>query len=243
MPRDVYEPPPPRATQNVSRRAFLGLARARGDIDYDGVTRELRGREFPEALMRALEPVDEVLADFASGRVLGLPQTAWREHDLQELPYGDGEFDTVLSPFGAALAPRPRRMARELVRVVRPGGVVAIAAWVPKGLPGRLDELLERPEGVRPPSDWGRQDVMRARFEPLLEELELRTRTVQLRFADAGRPRRGAEAARGAATAVRPAARLLQQRRRGRRDRRPLPGRGRPAGALARLYCALACRR
>ena len=89
-------------------------------------------------------------------------------------------------------------MARELVRVVRPGGVVAITAWVPKGLPGRLDELLDRPEGIRPPSDWGRQEVMRARFEPLLEDLELRTRTVQLRFPGRRRARGGARSARGA---------------------------------------------
>ena len=111
--------------------------------------------------------------------------TAWRELDLQALPFPDGAFDGVVSAFGAALAPRPRRTATELVRVVRPGGVVALAAWVPKGLPGRLDELLERPEGVRPPSDWGRQEVMRARLAPLLDDLELRTRTVQLCFPDA----------------------------------------------------------
>ena len=49
----------------------------------------------------------------------------------------------------------------------------------------RLDELIERPEGVGAPSDWGRQEVMRARFEPLLADLELRTRTVQLCFPDA----------------------------------------------------------
>jgi SAM-dependent methyltransferase len=185
VPRDVYERPPPRAAPRVSRRAFLGLARARAEIDYDGATARLRQAPVSEALLRALEPVDAVLREFGDGRVLDLPLTAWRDLDLQELPYPDESFDGVRSSFGAALAPRPRRMARELVRVVRPGGVVAMTAWVPRGLPGRLDELLERPEGIRPPSDWGRQEVMGARFEPLLEELELRTRTVQLRFADA----------------------------------------------------------
>jgi SAM-dependent methyltransferase len=183
--RDVYERPPPRAAPRVSRRAFFGLARARAKIDYDGATARLRQAPVSEALLRALEPVEAVLAGFGDGRVLDLPLAAWRDLDLQELPYPDESFDGVRSSFGAALAPRPRRMAGELVRVVRPGGVVAMTAWVPRGLPGRLDELLERPEGIRPPSDWGRQEVMRARFEPLLEELELRTRTVQLRFADA----------------------------------------------------------
>jgi SAM-dependent methyltransferase len=183
VPRDVYEPPPPRATPTVSRRAFLGLARA--STDYDGATAQVRARGH-ELLAGAVAPVEAVLRDLAPGEaVLELPLTAWRELDLQALPFPDGAFDAVVSAFGAALAPRPRRTAGELVRVVRPGGVVAMAAWVPKGLPGRLDELFERPEGVRAPSDWGRQEVMTARLEPLLEGFELRTRTVQLSYPDA----------------------------------------------------------
>ena len=87
----------------------------------------------------------------------------WRWATCSALPYPDGAFDVVLSSFGAALAPRARRTARELVRVTRPGGTVALAAWVPRGLPGRLDELVEpldpRPDGVRPPADWGIQEV------------------------------------------------------------------------------------
>jgi SAM-dependent methyltransferase len=113
------------------------------------------------------------------------PGAAWRVADVQALPYEDGAFDAVLSSFGAALAPRARRTAAELVRVLRPGGTLALTAWVPKGLPGRLDELLDLPEGVRPPADWGVQSVVRRRLEPLLGELELRTRTVSLSFPDA----------------------------------------------------------
>jgi SAM-dependent methyltransferase len=168
----------------VSRRAFLGLARRPAAIEYDRATERLREGAY-EALAGAVAPVDEALRELAAGDVLELPLTAWREHDLQVLPYADGQFDAVLSAFGAALAPRPRRTAAELVRVVRPGGVVAIAAWAPKGLPGRLDELLDRPEGVRPPADWGRREVMTERLTSLLEGLELRTRTVQLTFPDA----------------------------------------------------------
>jgi SAM-dependent methyltransferase len=112
------------------------------------------------------------------------PGAAWSPADVQALPYDDASFDAVLSSFGAALAPRARRTAAELVRVVRPGGVVALTAWVPRGLPGRLDELVPLPDGVRPPSDWGVQAVVRRRLEPLLDGLELRTRTVRLSFPD-----------------------------------------------------------
>jgi len=113
------------------------------------------------------------------------PGAAWRVADVQALPYEDGAFDAVLSSFGAALAPRARRTAAELVRVLRPGGTLALTAWVPKGLPGRLDELLDLPHGVCPPADWGVQSVVQRRLEPLLGELELRTRAVSLAFPDA----------------------------------------------------------
>jgi SAM-dependent methyltransferase len=127
--------------------------------------------------------------DFAAAMVergrARCPGAHWRLADVQALPYDDGRFDAVLSSFGAVIAPRARRTAAELVRVVRPGGVVALTAWVPRGLPGRLDELAPPPEGVRPPSDWGVQAVAGRRLEPLLDGLELRTRTVRLSFPDA----------------------------------------------------------
>jgi SAM-dependent methyltransferase len=230
MSRDVYQRPPGAGEAGISRRALLGLgmtARARADIDYDGVAASVRRgweRDGHEPLLRALEPVADVVVeaadvgpgwrvldaaagdgnvalaalargarvdacDFAAAMVergrARCPGAQWRLADVQALPYADGGFDAVLSSFGAALAPRARRTAAELVRVVRPGGVVALTAWVPRGLPGRLDELVPPLEGVRPPSDWGVQAVAQRRLEPLLEGLELRTRTVRLSFPDA----------------------------------------------------------
>jgi SAM-dependent methyltransferase len=111
----------------------------------------------------------------------------WLVADAQDLPYGDESFDAVLSSFGASYAPRALRTARELVRVVRPGGLVALSAWVPRGLPGRLDELVEDveplPDGVLWPSAWGREAAVRRRLGPLLEDLELRTRTLRMSWA------------------------------------------------------------
>jgi SAM-dependent methyltransferase len=112
----------------------------------------------------------------------------WTVADAQSLPFAGGSFDAVLSAFGTALAPRWDQAARELCRVVRPGGLVIVTGWVPRGLPGGLFEIAQDldplPEAVPTPAEWGRQEVVRARLEPLLEGLELRTRSVRLRFRD-----------------------------------------------------------
>jgi SAM-dependent methyltransferase len=114
------------------------------------------------------------------------PAAFWRAADVQELPYDDDEFDAVLSSFGAYLAPSPGDTARELVRVTKPGGFVGIAAWTPRGLPGRMEELVEPhaplPDGVPSPERWGVESVARRRLAPLLEDVQLRSRTLPLRF-------------------------------------------------------------
>jgi ubiquinone/menaquinone biosynthesis C-methylase UbiE len=103
--------------------------------------------------------------------------------DVQALTYPDDAFDVVVSGFGFALAPRPVRAARELVRVCRPGGTVALTAWVPRGLPGGLFEHLSRPAGVPSPGLWGVEERIRTRLEPLLSDVLVRTRSVALEFA------------------------------------------------------------
>jgi ubiquinone/menaquinone biosynthesis C-methylase UbiE len=114
----------------------------------------------------------------------------WAVADALDLPHDDGSFDAVVSAFGATLAPHPARMVSELVRVARPGGIIVLAAWTPRGLPGRLDELTEEieplPHGVPSPARWGVEAVARRRLQPVLEDLELRARSVPLRFASPG---------------------------------------------------------
>jgi len=112
----------------------------------------------------------------------------WVQADAEDLPFPDQSFDAVLSAFGAALAARPMRTVRELCRVARPGATVIVCAWVPRGLPGRLYELAEEiepfPQAVPSPSEWGREAIARKRLGRALEGVEVRVRTVRLRFAD-----------------------------------------------------------
>jgi ubiquinone/menaquinone biosynthesis C-methylase UbiE len=74
----------------------------------------------------------------------------WREADAEDLPFEDGRFDVVASAFGAMFAPRPELVARELTRVVRPGGLVALANYCPDG--GFVSEFAALLERFAPPS-------------------------------------------------------------------------------------------
>jgi SAM-dependent methyltransferase len=110
----------------------------------------------------------------------------WVEADAEELPFEDDRFDCTASVFAAMFAPRPERVARELFRVTRPGNTVGMANWVPEGFSGRMfglfNEFVPRPEGVPAPVDWGREDVVRERFEGLAGSLEMKRRTVPVEF-------------------------------------------------------------
>lgn len=95
----------------------------------------------------------------------------WVEGDAEDLPFGDGSFDRVLSTFGVMFAPRQEVTAGELARVCAPGGVVAIANWTPEGLIGDMFKVIGSrlpapPPGAKPPVLWGSEDHVRGLLEP-----------------------------------------------------------------------------
>jgi SAM-dependent methyltransferase len=79
--------------------------------------------------------------------------------DAEALPFANASFDVVLSTFGVMFTPDHRRAASEMLRVLRPGGRVALANWTPGGFIGRLFKVIgahvSPPAGVQPPSLWG----------------------------------------------------------------------------------------
>jgi SAM-dependent methyltransferase len=77
----------------------------------------------------------------------------------EDLPFEDRSFDIVLSTFGAMFTPNHRRIAREMLRVLRSGGRIGMANWTPDGFIGRLFGLIGAhvplPAGLRSPALWG----------------------------------------------------------------------------------------
>ncbi len=98
------------------------------------------------------------------------------EGDAEALPYRDASFDVVASLIGAMFAPRPERVAAELLRVCRPGGTIAMGNWTKGGFIGRMFTTFARfiaPPGMPAPVLWGEEGVVRERFGAGVSDLRL----------------------------------------------------------------------
>src|SRR5690242_2713726 len=113
-----------------------------------------------------------VAAGNARAQELGLDNLTFQEGDASDLKdLGDEQFDLVVSIFGAMFAPRPFDVAKELVRVTRPGGRIVMGNWIPND-PTLVAQILKisasysppPPEGFVSPMTWGVEDNVIERF-------------------------------------------------------------------------------
>lgn len=102
----------------------------------------------------------------------GLTNCRFQEGDASHLDdLADDTFDLVVSIFGAMFAPRPFDVAREMVRVTRPGGRIVMGNWIPND-PTLVAQILKissaysppPPEGFISPMTWGVEDNVIERF-------------------------------------------------------------------------------
>ena len=102
------------------------------------------------------------------------------EGDAEMLPYEDASFDLVASLFGAMFAPRPERVAAELVRVCRPDGQIVMGNWTPEGFIGQMFKIIGKhvpPPPLMPsPLLWGDEAAVRERLREGVAELHLTKR-------------------------------------------------------------------
>ena len=102
----------------------------------------------------------------------GLTNCIFQEGDATDLhELKDQSFDLVVSIFGAMFAPKPFNVAKEMVRVTRPGGRIVMGNWIP-GDPTLVAQILKisssytppPPEGFISPMLWGVEDNVTERF-------------------------------------------------------------------------------
>ncbi len=102
----------------------------------------------------------------------GLTNCTFQEGDASDLhELKDQSFDLVVSIFGAMFAPKPVDVAKEMVRVTRPGGRIVMGNWIPND-PTLVAQILKisssysppPPEGFISPMTWGIEDNVVERF-------------------------------------------------------------------------------
>ena len=165
------------ATMRASGEALVGTLEISEGLDVldlgcgDGTT------AIPEAMLGAnVLGVDIaenlVAAGNARARDLGLSNIRFQVGDASQLSeLADDSFDLVVSIFGAMFAPRPVDVAREVVRVTRPGGRIVMGNWIPND-PTLVAQILRisaaysppPPEGFVSPMTWGIDDTVIERF-------------------------------------------------------------------------------
>jgi SAM-dependent methyltransferase len=165
------------ASMRESGEAFvkgLGITKGLKVLDLgcgDGTT------ALPEARLGA----DVLGVDIASNlveagntrvREQGLTNCTFQEGDASDLhELNDHTFDLVVSVFGAMFAPKPFEVAKEMVRVTRPGGRIVMGNWIPND-PTLVAQILKisssysppPPEGFVSPMTWGIENNVIERF-------------------------------------------------------------------------------
>jgi 2-polyprenyl-3-methyl-5-hydroxy-6-metoxy-1,4-benzoquinol methylase len=108
------------------------------------------------------------------------------EGDAEALPYDDGSFDLVVSLIGAIFAPRPERVAAELLRVCRSGGRIVMANWTPEGHVGQMFKIIGKyvpsPALMAPPMKWGEEATVRERLGHGLSKLNTTRRMYLMNY-------------------------------------------------------------
>jgi SAM-dependent methyltransferase len=200
-------------TEMESLKSRLKATWMSGDFDKIAQTYEPGAVEFIERL--AIEPGTRVLdvacgsgnlslpAARAGARVTGLDiapnliETAreraraeglkmdFDEGDAERLPYDDASFDSIVTMFGAMFAPQPLETAREMVRVCRRGGRIAMANWTPEGFIGQMFKTTAAhvpPPNIPSPLLWGDEATVRERLVTGVSDLQFTRRTVSFRL-------------------------------------------------------------
>jgi SAM-dependent methyltransferase len=114
------------------------------------------------ARVTGVDPTPALLAKANENAALAECQgITWSEGAAEELPFEDASFDVVVSQYAHMFSEQPDLACREMLRVLKPGGRIAFAAWTPSGLAPLLMGLsfryLPPMPGEPPPSpfEWG----------------------------------------------------------------------------------------
>ena len=165
-------------TMRQSGEAFVASLGITKDIDVLDLGCGDGNTALPEAMLGANVLGVDIASNLIAAanvraKAAGLSNCNFLEGDaiaLTELK--DESFDLVVSIFGAMFAPKPFDVAKEMVRVTKPGGRIVMGNWIP-GDPTLVAQILKissaytppPPEGFISPMLWGVESNVAERFE------------------------------------------------------------------------------
>ncbi len=185
-----------------------------GDYSVVGTTLQIVGETLCEAAdVQAGEEVLDVAAgngnatlaaarrgakvmstDYVAGLLEAGRARAFAEHlpvefrtaDAEALPFAPRQFDAVLSTFGVMFTADHAQAAREMLRVCRPGGRIAMANWTPEGFIGQLFKTLGKhvppAPGAKSPALWGTEAYLRELFGEGAAQIRCEKRHFNFRY-------------------------------------------------------------
>lgn len=113
-------------------------------------------------------------------------KAAFEVGDAEALTYTDDSFDIVMTMFGAMFAPRPDVTAAELIRVCKPGGLIAMANWTPEAFTGQMFKTNAKhvppPPGMPSPILWGKEDVVPERLSDGISDLQMTRQKIMFTY-------------------------------------------------------------
>ena len=180
-----------RTTSAVGER-IVGRLDPRPGEDVLDVACGTGNTAIPAALSGArvvgLDLTPELLA-VARGRAADAGASVeWVEGDAEAMPFPDASFDVVLSTFGCMFAPRHEVAARQIARVLRPGGRIGLCCWTPDGSVGDFFRVVAEhlpPQTAPSPLLWGDEDHVRGLFAGTGVEPRFDREVVDLEFPSA----------------------------------------------------------
>lgn len=162
-----------RLIATAGRRAVSSAEVAGGDVVLDvacGTGNATIPAAEQGARVTGIDITPKLLEEGRAAAAAAGVEVDWVEGDAEQLPFEDASFDVVLSVFGCIFAPDHDAAAREIARVLRPGGRIALCNWMPEGNIGEFfrtvgAHLPPPPDDSLPPTLWGTEEHVRRLFD------------------------------------------------------------------------------
>jgi SAM-dependent methyltransferase len=110
----------------------------------------------------------------------------FEEGDAEALAFEGGSFDTIITMFGAMFAPRPEKVAAELIRVCHSGGRIVMANWTPQGFIGQMFKRtgahVPPPPAMPSPILWGDEEKVRERLKDGIADFQINRQLMIFNF-------------------------------------------------------------